>query len=258
MTNSELHAIMVGGFATVAGGVMAAYVAMLQDKFPDIAGHLIAASVMGAPATLVIAKVMVPETEVSTTSGTALVDVKKVDVNAIDAATRGAAEGLTLALNVAAMLLAFVALVALANAVIGLPFMAYGYLVGEPSIEPWTLQQILGYGLWPFAFMMGIPPADCAAVAALLGEKIVLNEFVAYLHLAADLGGPTPMSDRAIVITTYALCGFANFSSIAIQIGGIGGMAPERRGDLARLGLRAMIGGTLATCMTACIVGIVS
>jgi concentrative nucleoside transporter, CNT family len=245
MTQSELHAVMVGGFAGVAGGVLAAYVGMLRSHFPDIAGHLIACSVMSAPATLVIAKVMVPETEQPETAGVLVGDVKSTDANVIDAAARGASEGLTLAFNVAAMLLAFLALVAMINWGLGQIW------------DDLSLQKILGWIFWPLAFLMGTPPEDCASVAGLLGEKTVLNEFVAYLHLAERLEQGDPMSHRAVVIASYALCGFANFGSVAIQIGGIGGMAPSRRADLARLGLRAMFGGTLATCMTAAVAGLI-
>ena len=255
MTRSELNAIMVGGFATVAGSVLAAYVGMLRDSFPDIAGHLIAASVMSAPAALVIAKVMVPETEASNTAGQLALEVERPDVNVIEAAARGASEGLMLALNVAAMLLAFLAFVALLNYLLGLPSLAYNAIVGADVLAPLTMQQVLGWVFWPLAFLMGVSPEDCMEVGTLLGEKMVLNEFVAYLHLGEALEAGPYIGHRSLVITTYALCGFANFSSIAIQIGGIGSIAPERRGDLARLGLRAMLGGTLAACMTATVAG---
>jgi concentrative nucleoside transporter, CNT family len=248
MTQSELHAVMTGGFATVAGGVMAAYVGMLVAFFPDIAGHLLAASVMSAPAALAISKVMYPETEESVTRGEVRVEMEKVDANAIDAAARGASEGLGLALNVGAMLLAFLALLALLNGIVG---GVAGWFGQELSI-----QMILGWVGAPVAWLMGVSWQDAQQVGMLLGEKMVLNEFVAYLHLASLLSEGVELSARSVVIATYALAGFANFSSIAIQIGGIGGLAPERRGDLSRLGLRAMIGGTLAAFMTACVVGI--
>jgi concentrative nucleoside transporter, CNT family len=248
MTNSELHAVMTGGFATVAGGVMAAYVGMLIAFFPDIAGHLIAASVMSAPAALAISKVMFPETEESVTKGEIRIEIERTDVNAIDAAARGASEGLSLALNVGAMLLAFIALLALGNGILGWATGFFG--------DPISIQMILGWVGAPVAWLMGTPWADAQQIGVLLGEKMVLNEFVAYLHLANMLQGGEELSARAVIIATYALCGFANFSSIAIQIGGIGGLAPERRGDLSRLGLRAMIGGTLAAFTTACVVGI--
>lgn len=249
MTNSELHSVMTGGFATVAGGVMAAYVGMLMAFFPDIAGHLIAASVMSAPAALALSKIMYPEGEEPVTRGEMRVELEKVDANAIDAAARGASEGLGLALNVAAMLLAFIALLALMNGILGWA----GGLVGFEEI---SIQWILGWIGAPIAWLMGTPWKDALEIGVLIGEKTALNEFVAYLHLAEMLQGGTDLSARSIVIATYALCGFANFSSIAIQIGGIGGLAPERRSDLSRLGLRAMIAGTLASFLTACVVGI--
>jgi CNT family concentrative nucleoside transporter len=248
MTNSELHAVMTGGFATVAGGVMAAYVGMLVAFFPDIAGHLIAASVMSAPAALAISKVMFPETEESVTSGEIRIELEQIDANAIDAAARGASEGLSLALNVGAMLLAFIALLALLNGIVG-------GVAGWFGLEL-SIQMILGWIGAPIAWLMGTPWQDAQVVGTLIGEKTALNEFVAYLHLANLLQGGHELSARAVVIATYALAGFANFSSIAIQIGGIGGLAPERRGDLSRLGFRAMIAGTLASFMTACVVGI--
>ena len=259
MTISELMAVMTGGFATVAGGVLAAYVGLLKGVFPDIAGHLIAASVMSAPAALVIAKVMCPETEVSETAGSLGVEIDQPDANVIDAAARGAYEGMKLALNVGAMMLAFIALIALANALIGLPFGLYNDwmgLEGSAAIEPLTLQRILGWLFWPFAFLIGVPAAECASVGTLLGEKLVLTEFIAYLHLYESLSeGVAALSPRTVVITSYALCGFANFGSIGIQLGGIGGIAPERRHDIARLGLRAMFGGLLASLMTAAVAG---
>jgi CNT family concentrative nucleoside transporter len=259
LTTSELMAVMTGGFATVAGGVLAAYVGLLKDVFPDIAGHLIAASVMSAPAALVIAKVMWPETEGSQTAGEVTLEIDNPDVNVIDAAARGAYEGMKLALNVGAMLLAFIALIALTNALLGLPFELYNDwagLEGTAAVEPLTLQQILGWIFWPFAFLIGVPVAECATVGTLLGEKLVLTEFIAYLHLYESLSeGVAQLSPRTVVIASYALCGFANFGSIGIQLGGIGGIAPERRHDLAKLGLRAMFGGMLASLMTAAVAG---
>ncbi len=248
MTMSELMAVMTGGFATVAGGVLAAYVGMLVAFFPDIAGHLMAASVMSAPAALVIAKLMYPETEEPETSGTLELAVERPDVNVIDAAARGAGEGLHLALNVGAMLLAFVALVYMLDGILGLA----GGFVGYPEL---SLQMILGWILAPVAWLMGVPWADANQVGALLGLKTALNEFFAYLQLATVLGSESALEPRSVIITTYALSGFANFSSIAIQIGGIGGIAPSRRHDLSRVGLRAMIGGTLAAFMTATVAG---
>ncbi|MDH3622986.1 MAG: NupC/NupG family nucleoside CNT transporter [Myxococcales bacterium] len=259
MTMSELMAVMTGGFATVAGGVLAAYVGMLKDVVPNIAGHLIAASVMSAPAALVIAKVMWPETEKTDISNEAAPVVERTDVNMIDAAARGASEGLKLALNVGAMLLVFIALIALANALLGLPVDLYNGWAGleaGAALEPLTIQDILGWLFWPLAFLIGVPVAECTMVAILLGEKVVLTEFIAYLHLSEQLStGVADLSPRTLVIVSYALCGFANFGSIGIQLGGIGGIAPSRRHDLARLGLRAMFGGLLASLMTAAVAG---
>ena len=367
LTNSELFSVMTGGFATVAGGVMASYVAMLQPHFPDIAGHLIAASVMSAPATLVIAKVMFPETEEPETRGKADMFDDKQDANIIDAAARGASDGMQLAINVAAMLIAFVAIIALLNFLLGFPSRAVnaqtyhhvsGYLVSaEGALDPacaqpyatsdtiacthgalvaiaerqgivldegmrtlsgdqrhrvnqtrtvydaligrlspplahsamvhdcrdghsiaacgavltktqdkaWTtnlqrkpvwplisLEVILGYLFFPIAFLMGVPLSDCFLVGQLLGEKMAINEFVAYLHLSQVID---QLSYRGAVIAIYALCGFANFGSIAIQIGGMSAMAPNRRSDLARLGIKAMIAGSIVAFMTATIAG---
>lgn len=248
MTKSEMHCIMVGGFGTVAGGVLAAYVGFLVAYFPDIAGHLISASVMSAPACIAISKIMYPETEQAVTAGSVKIKMEKVDANLIDAAARGASEGLSLALNVGAMLIAFIALVALLNG------MLHG-VAGLFGLDL-TIQKILGWVCAPFAWLMGVPSQDTMAIGTLLGEKTALNEFVAYAHLGGMLQEGAGLDPRSVVLATYALCGFANFSSIAIQIGGIGGMAPERRADLSRLGLRAMIAGTLANFMTACVVGI--
>ncbi|MCB9091903.1 MAG: NupC/NupG family nucleoside CNT transporter [Halobacteriovoraceae bacterium] len=241
MTNSELMALMTGGMATVAGGVLAAYVGFGID-----AGHLLSASVMSAPAALVCAKLLVPETQVSNTAGEVKIQFEKNSVNLIDAAANGAGEGLKLALNVGAMLLAFIALIAMINGILSW----FGGLFGFSEL---SFELIMGYVFAPVSFMMGVPWDDCFNVGVLLAKKLVVNEFVAYLDLK-DMRGI--LSDRAVVISTYALCGFANFSSIAIQIGGIGTLAPKRRQDLSRLGIRSLIGGTLACLMTACIAGI--
>ncbi len=249
MTSSELHTVMVGGFATVAGGVMAAYVSMLHAQFPGIAGHLLAASIMSAPAALVFGKLLLPESEVPETSPGAIIDVPRVHANVIEAAAAGAADGLKLALNVGAMLLAFIAIIALLNALIAWTF-------GLVGVEGITLQRVFGWCFAPIAWLLGTAAEESVEVGSLLGIKMVLNEFVGYLELAGNLAGPNPLSPRAVVISTYALCGFANFSSIAIQIGGISGIAPERRRDLAVLGVRAMIGGTLAAFMTAALAGL--
>lgn len=252
MTRSELHTVMVGGFATVAGGVMAAYVGMLSPRFPDIAGHLLAASIMSAPAALVIGKLMVPETERPKTGPETTIEIPSVYANVIEAAATGASDGLKLAFNVGAMLLAFIALIALANGVLGWAFGTFG--IESMSNQP--LQQIFGWVMAPVAWLLGVPWAEATKVGTLLGVKTVINEFVAYLDLAQNLAGDTPLSERSKVISTYALCGFANFSSIGIQIGGISGIAPGRKRDLSMLGLRAMIGGTLGAFMTAALAGL--
>ncbi len=241
MTQSELMALMTGGMATVAGGVLAAYVGMGID-----AGHLLAASVMSAPAALVCAKLLIPETEDSATKGVVSMDLPKTTANLIDAAATGAADGLKLALNVGGMLLAFIALIALLNGTLGW----VGGLFNYPEL---SLELVMGYVFAPFAFLMGVPTEDIFSVGTLLGKKLIINEFVAYLDLQQMMPN---LSERAVVISTYALCGFANFSSIAIQVGGIGTIAPERRQDLAKLGMQSLLGGTLACFMTACIAGL--
>jgi CNT family concentrative nucleoside transporter len=208
---------------------------------------LLTASVLSAPAALLIAKVMLPETELSETAGVAVKDPPRVTTNAIDALCRGAGDGMMLSINVIAMLIAFIAVVALANYLITFPQAHLGVT------HPVTLQMIFGWVNAPFAWLMGVPAHDCLAVGGILGERIVLNEFVGYLTLT---GPATHVDQRSFIIATYALCGFANFSSIAIQVGGIGSLAPERRGEMAKLGVRAMIGGLLASYMTATIAGI--
>jgi len=233
MTMSELHAMMVGGFASIAGSVLAAYVTFGID-----AGHMIAQSVMSAPASLVAAKMFYPETQASVTGGDVDVKFERTSANALDAVCTGASDGMKLVLNVLAMLLAFVSIVALIN---------WGIGAVVPGV---TLQRMMGWILAPVAWLMGIPWADCPAIGGLLGTRMILNEFVAYLELMK-----TECSARAYVVATYALCGFANLGSVAIQIGGISTIAPSRRADLARLGMRAMIAGTLATFLTASIAG---
>jgi len=242
MTLSELHAVMTGGFATIAGGVLAAYV-----SFGVPAEHLIAASVMSAPAALAVSKLMFPETEEWVASSDAKLVVEKTSENAVDAIAAGALDGLRLALNVGAMIIAFLGLLAAFNALLGW----LGSLVGIADL---SLELILSYLLAPVAWLMGVPWADCGQVGILLGKKTILNEFIAYLELQ-PLIEEEAISERAIVIATYALCGFANIGSIGIQIGGIGGIAPDRRGDLAKLAVRAMIAGTIACFMTASIAG---
>lgn len=241
MTQSEMMALMTGGMATVAGSVLAAYVGMGID-----AGHLLAASVMSAPAALVCAKLLVPETEESDTRGVVKITLPRTTVNLIDAAATGAGEGLKLALNVAAMLLAFIALIAMVNGMLG-------FIGGWFGFSGLSLEWITGYLFFPVAWILGVPLADCQVVGSLLGKKLILNEFVAYLDMQKVMLDIEP---RSVVISTYALCGFANFASIAVQIGGIGSIAPNRRKDLARLGIKSLIGGTLACLMTACIAGV--
>ena len=240
MTQSELMAVMTGGFATVAGGVLALYVIWLKD-IPGIAGHLLAASVMSAPAAMVVAKIIYPETELSETSGDLNIIIEKPDSNTMEALGRGATEGLKLAANVAAMLVAFVALIAMVN-----------YLL---TFADTSIQGILGFVFRPLAWAMGIPWEEAQMVGVLMGEKITLTELIAYSDLR-DLRLEQAISDRTAIIASYALCGFANFASIGIQLGGIGGIAPERRKDLASLALKAMLGGALASWMTASIAGI--
>jgi CNT family concentrative nucleoside transporter len=263
MTESELMTMMIGGMAHIAGGVLAAYVGMLGGGDPIqqafYAKHLLAASIMAAPATLVIAKLLIPETGVPLTRGTVKMEVEKTASNVIDAAAGGAADGMRLAINIAAMLLAFIALIALIN----WPLTWIGDATGLSAAlgKPTDMAALMGYLLAPIAWVIGVPWQDATTVGSLIGQKVVLNEFVAYLQLADIVNGKTPgvvLTAQGKLIATYALCGFANFSSIAIQIGGIGGLAPERRSDLARLGLRAVLGGSLATLMTATIAGVLT
>jgi CNT family concentrative nucleoside transporter len=243
MTMSELMTIMTAGMAHISGGIMAAYV--LVAKVDVI--HLLTAVIMTAPGAIMMAKIIVPETDQPKTGGDVEVVVPKQDVNIIDAAGRGAIEGLHLSLNVAAMLIAFVALVALINGM-------FGYVHAYIPQFPASLDIVLGWIFRPIAWAMGVSWKDSQTVGNLLGLRMVLNEFVAFIKLG-EPGVGSSLSQRSFIITTYALCGFANFSSIAIQIGGIGSLAPTRRGDLARLGLRAMFAGTLANFLTATIAG---
>ena len=263
MTESELITMMIGGMAHIAGGVLAAYVGMLGGGDPVeqafYAKHLLAASIMAAPATLVIAKILIPETGEPLTRGTVKMEVEKTTSNIIDAAAAGAGDGLRLALNIGAMLLAFIALIAMINA----PLTWLGEITGlqETLGRPLDLATIFGFVLAPIAWVIGVPWADAGVVGSLIGQKVVINEFVAYLQLADIVNGRVEgvaLSEQGRLIATYALCGFANFSSIAIQIGGIGGLAPDRRQDLARFGLRAVLGGTIATMMTATIAGVLT
>lgn len=270
MTRSELLTVMVGGFATIAGGVLAGYIAMGVP-----AGHLIAASVMSAPAALVIGKILYPETEHSETAGDVKLPEADTGGNIIEAATRGITDGLKLAVNVGAMLLGFIALIAVVDLLLNfldgqidgrwLGGELYTYATAKsglsPAVQeyagifPGSLQTLFGTVLRPLAWLMGVPWEDADLVGTLLGIKLSLNEFVAFGSLGSYIQGGL-LSDRAVVISTYALCGFANFSSIGIQIGGIAAIAPERRKDLAKVGLKAMIGGAIASWTTATIAGI--
>jgi len=234
LTESELFTIMTSGMAHVSGAVMAAYVLMAHVEIR----HLLTAVIMTAPATIMLAKILVPEVDKPATAGAVKITVERPGINVIDAAARGAGDGMHLALNIAAMLIAFIALIALCNGIL-----SYFHI---------TLQQIFGYVFSPIAWLLGVKYHDCQSIGNLLGTRLVLNEFIAFQQLG-------PMKDqldpRSFTIATYALCGFANFSSIAIQIGGIGGLAPTRKSDLARLGLKAVAAGTMANFMSACIAG---
>lgn len=269
MTNSEILTIMVGGMATIAGGVMASYIQMLGQSFADARGiglseaqlkfavQLLAASVMAAPAALVMSKIIFPEVNEPVTKGTVKLKVEKNASNIIEAAASGASDGLQLALNVAGMLLAFIALIALLNYLlngIGDILNLNSYLKSSFG-QPLSMQLLFGLILKYLAFGIGVPWNDSLHFGSLIGTKVVLNEFVAYLDLAALVKNGA-MSEKGILMATYALCGFANFSSIAIQIGGISPMAPERRKDISALGLKAVLGGTLATLMTATLAGL--
>lgn len=257
MTNSELFTTMAGGMATIAGGVLAAYVGLLGGDDPErqlyFAKHLLSASIMAAPATIVISKILQPEREESLTKGNVQLHVEKTSSNVIEAAANGASDGVKLALNVGGMLLAFLGLIALIN----YPLEALGEWSGlQQSLgHPLDLATILGWVLSPIAWVIGVPWQDAVNVGGLIGQKIVANEFVAYSQFNSI---KESLSDQAVLLSTYALCGFANFSSIAIQLGGIGGMAPERRSEIAALGFKAVLGGTLVTLMTATIAGVIT
>jgi CNT family concentrative nucleoside transporter len=240
MTNSELMTVMVGGFSTVAGSVMALYVTWLNN-IPEIAGHLLAASVMSAPAALMVAKIIYPETKSYQIISSNSINLKSQDNNLVDAIGRGATDGLKLAANVAAMLIAFISLVAMINFILS--------LLGT------SMQEMLGLLFKPLAWTMGIPWADAKIVGALMGEKIVLTELIAFRDLSDYVSNNT-ISERSVIIASYALCGFANFGSIGIQLGGIGSMAPKRKKDLSKLVFKAMLGGAIASWLTASIVGI--
>ncbi|MGD8778275.1 MAG: nucleoside transporter C-terminal domain-containing protein [Ignavibacteria bacterium] len=270
LTNSELLTIMTGGMATIAGGVMAAYIQMLSVSFADSMGiamseaqllfatHLLSASVMAAPAALVLSKIIFPETGEPETQGTVKVHIEKTSANIIDAAASGASDGLKLALNVGAMLLAFIALIAMANYVfewVGGLFGINEYLI-ETFGKPLSLQLLLGLVLQVIALAIGVPWENALEFGSLVGTKIVLNEFVAYLDLSSLIKAKELLNEKTIFMATYALCGFANFSSMAILIGGISPIAPNQREALSRLGLKAILAGALATLMTATLAGI--
>ena len=245
MTESELMTVMTAGMAHISGGIMAAYI-----LFGVEAQHLLTAVIMTAPGTLMMAKIFVPETQVPETMGTVRLEVERTDVNVIDAAGRGTGEGLQLALNVGAMLISFLALIALVNALLGLVGRGMQHEIGWGA--GLSMQVIFGWLFSPVAWSLGVPWRDASTIGNLLGTRMVLNEFVAYAQLGTLKGSLDP---KSFTIATYALCGFANFSSIGIQIGGIGALVPDRRHDLARLGLRAMLAGTLANFLSAAIAG---
>jgi len=245
MTRSELFTVMTTGLATVAGSVLLAYTQMLGGG--EFAGHLVTASLLSAPAAILIAKVMVPETGTPATLDSTHAGIERTTVNVIDAASEGALAALRLAAYIGALLVAFVALIAMLNAAVGVA----GGWIGLPDL---TLERILGVLLAPLAWLMGVPWADAREVGSLLGIKTILNEFLAYKQLADTVAAGT-IAPRSAVIASYALCGFANFGSLAILIGGVGGIAPSRRQEIAQLGLRAIAGGTLATLMTGCVAG---
>ncbi|MBC5794233.1 MAG: NupC/NupG family nucleoside CNT transporter [Sphaerospermopsis sp.] len=242
MTQSELFAVMTGGFATIAGGVLGAYL-----SFGIPAEHLVAAFFMTAPTSLIVSKLIYPETEVSETAGKVNVETKSNSVNVIDAATTGALDGVKLAVNVGVMIIAFLGLLAAVNALLGW----LGTLVGLPQL---SLEWMLSFIMFPVAWLMGIPWADCGKIGALLGKKTILNEFLAYLDLS-ELIKQEQISQRSIIIATYALCNFANIGTIGITIGSMTGMAPKRQHDLARMGVKSMIGGLLSGFITAGIAG---
>ena len=264
MTSSELHCLMTGGMATIAGSVMGAYITFLGGADPEqatkFATYLLCASIMNAPAAIVMAKIFMPETEPEKIDRTLKVNKESIGSNIVDALATGASDGLKLALNVGAMLLAFIAVIFALN------WMLVDGLGSWTGLNDWvaastngafdgfSLQYIFGQVFRVFAFIMGVDWSESVQVGSLLGQKMVINEFVAYLSLS-DMKASGVLSDKAIIIATYALCGFANFSSIAIQIGGIGGMAPQRQGDLSRLGPKALIAASLATMMSGTIAG---
>ena len=252
LTESELFCLMTGGMATIAGTVMVIYASMLSTTHPDIAGHLFVASLISAPAAIAVAKLMIPESAAPETATEHVRLPPKDTLNGLDAAARGASEGALLVINVIAMLIAFIGLVALVNQIIAY----FDGMFNGVGAGRWSLEAGCGWGLRPLVWLMGVSWVETEAVGRLMGLKTILNEFVAYVQLADQMNGDTPLSERSFIITTYALCGFANFGSVAIMIGGIGGIAPERRSDLARLGIRSLIGGTFATMLTGAVIGL--
>jgi CNT family concentrative nucleoside transporter len=253
LTQSELFCLMVAGMATIAGTVMVVYASMLSGAHPEIAGHLFTASMISAPAAIAVAKLMMPETGQPQTTGTHIrieLETEKT-INGLDAAARGASEGMHLFINILAMLIAFIALVALVNTTLGW----LGEQLGAASA--WTLQAAVGSLFRLPCWLMGVSWSEAGIIGELMGVKTILNEFVAYVELSTRMRSPAPgLGDRAFLIAVYAMCGFANFGSVAIMIGGIGSIAPDRRGDLARLGVRSIVAGTLATMLTGCVVGL--
>ena len=244
MTRSELFSLMTCGMATIAGTVMVLYASILGSSIPNIMGHILAASIISVPAAVTIAKVMVPETGQVTTGDLA---TPEKAASAMDAVTRGTLQGVSLLINIVAMLIVLIALVHLVNLVLG--------LLPDISEQPVTLQRILGVVMAPVVFLMGVPWAECPAAGALMGTKTILNELIAYLEMARM--GKEVLSPKSMLIMTYAMCGFANFGSLGIMIGGLSTMAPERRDEIVSLGLRSIVSGTLATCMTGAVVGII-
>jgi CNT family concentrative nucleoside transporter len=253
-TNSELMAIMVGGFANIASGVLGLYTEWLRPFIPDAAGHLAAACFITAPGSLLVAKLMIPEDDVPQTSGGVKFKVERIDANLVDAAARGTTDGLGLAINVGAMLITFTALVALLNALLGI---VGGWTNVHPGGHSLTLELIFSYIFRPLAWLIGVQWSESGHVGSLLGVKTALNELIAYSQMKdAMAADPRYLSPRSALLATYALCGFANFASVGIQVGGISSLAPNRRADLSRIGLFAMTGGAIASLMAACVVGI--
>lgn len=251
MTRSELLCVMIGGMATISGGLLGAFIGMLKGYFPSIGAHLLTASVMSAPAALLISKLLIPETGTPRTSGAFKMVYQRPHKNLVEAITNGGEIGLRTALNIGAILIIFVALISLADGI-------FEWVISLFGVEGFTLQKLFGFIFAPLAWIMGVPWKDCNVVGQLLGVKTIFNEVVAYTQLGELLShNKEALAERSIMIASYALCGFANFLSIGLQVSGIGAMAPERKSDLASLGLRALLGGLLAACLTAAIAGII-